>query len=165
MTSVFIDSEVSKPMQDTIVDAICYCVETLMPKLADRIEIDVTVEQDFGYDAQAGVHDDETKKRPTRFEITIDAECLSDPDKVIETVCHEMVHIKQYATGELATVVENEVNVFYWKGKRIPQYGNVSLATYYNYPWEVEAYGLEKALYFGWYESQKIMDTLKKLVA
>lgn len=165
MASIFIDSEINAMLQDAIADAVAHCIGRLMPELDDKIEIDVTVEEDSGYDAQAGVHDDETKKRPTKFEITIDSECLNDVDKVIETLCHEMVHIRQYASGDLATVVENGVSVFYWKGKRIPQYGNVSLATYYNYPWEVEAYGLEKALYFGWYENQKMIDKLKELVA
>jgi hypothetical protein len=165
MASIFIDSDIATEVQDCITDAVAFCIGELMPEFEDRIEIDIAVEEDFGYDAQAGVHDDETKKRPTRFEITIDAECLCDLNKVIETLCHEMVHIKQYATGELATVIENDVNVFYWKGERIPQYGNVSLATYYNYPWEVEAYGLEKALYYRWYENQNLINTLKELVA
>lgn len=164
MTSIFIDNEVDNTVQDQIYDAIVYCMDVLMPNLKN-IEIDVTVEEDFGYEAQAGVSDEDTKKVPTKFEINIDQNSLEDTENLIETICHEMVHIKQYATGELKTIVENGSNVFVWKGEKIIQNGNISLATYYNYPWEVEAYGIERGLYHGLLENKKIIETIKQLAA
>ena len=65
------------------------------------------------------------------FELEIDKKIkLND---FVTTLCHEMIHVKQYARNEI-----NGVDLC-WKG------GNISKDTdYWNYPWEKEAYRLQK---------------------
>lgn len=63
-------------------------------------------------------------------------------------LCHELVHIKQWALGE---------KFEYADGKRTRWQGNdysVDLE-YWAQPWEHEAYGLERALYELWLLEQK----------
>ena len=48
-----------------------------------------------------------------------------------------MVHIKQYAHGEL------DETLMSWKGKRVDS-NNLD---YYDHPWEIEAHGLEVSLF------------------
>ena len=55
---------------------------------------------------------------------------------VVETLCHEMVHVKQFLRKELTG------NGFVWKGQPNPNTGNPL-----EEPHEVEAYELEKVLY------------------
>jgi hypothetical protein len=52
-----------------------------------------------------------------------------------------MVHVKQYARGELSA----ELVTAKWQGK-VYKLSN-SFEDYLNWPWEVEAYGRDRALY------------------
>ena len=71
---------------------------------------------------------------PTEFLIELDQSLPLY--ELIETICHEMIHVKQYATGELVE-----------KGKQI-LYRNCLYddSTDDSSPWEKEAY--EKELYY-----------------
>jgi hypothetical protein len=53
---------------------------------------------------------------------------------LVSTVCHEMVHIKQYVKGELGDFRQ-------WKSRKISD-----KTEYYDLPWEKEAYRLEERL-------------------
>ena len=53
---------------------------------------------------------------------------------------HELVHVKQYVTGDLAIRSKG----MYWKGELT---NNTSMKEYFKSPWEVDAYGLERYLW------------------
>ena len=61
--------------------------------------------------------------------------------KMLQCLAHEMVHVKQYARGELSS----ELITARWQGKvyKITS----SFEDYLNWPWEVEAYGRDRSLY------------------
>lgn len=68
-------------------------------------------------------------------------------DSILETICHEMIHVSQITRGDL-NLIGNHVT---WKGKEYPYLGRVKLnrmSEYSNQPWETEAYlkqsGLKK---------------------
>jgi hypothetical protein len=63
------------------------------------------------------------------------------------TLAHESIHIKQYATGELIDYLNQpNHNKCKWKGK---VYNDArSFLQYWELPWEIEAHGREKALYY-----------------
>ena len=74
------------------------------------------------------------------FEIQIDSRL--EGDDFITALCHEMVHVKQYARGET-----KDVNQFTkaWKGEEyIAMYSTVK--EYMALPWEAEAYKLQEEL-------------------
>lgn len=61
--------------------------------------------------------------------------------KVLQCLAHEMVHVKQYARGELT----NQLITAKWQGKTYKLTN--SMEDYLNWPWEIEAYGRDRALY------------------
>lgn len=57
------------------------------------------------------------------------------PKRVLETICHELVHIEQYATGRL----KKESGATFWKDKCVRHSKTQSYKEYLNLPWEIEA--------------------------
>lgn len=70
-----------------------------------------------------------------------------DVERLITTLAHEMVHVKQYAKGQI-THGKNPKSK-YWMGRPVK-------ADYFNTPWEIEAYSKERIL------ANKIFVTLDK---
>ena len=71
------------------------------------------------------------------FEIEIDSKM--GINELVTTICHEMVHVKQYARNEMNDgIVKGRAR---WKTKTIPEDTN-----YWDLPWEKEAYRMEKKL-------------------
>jgi len=65
--------------------------------------------------------------------------------RLLETVAHEMVHVKQYARKELKNDHE-------WLGKTY----NPEKVSYWDLPWEIEAHGREVGLFVRWAEKNKL---------
>lgn len=82
--------------------------------------------------------------RPREFAIDIDS--TLSVQNFIKTVIHELVHVKQYACGELVDRVRGRAKVT-WKG------ADHSKTTYSKQPWEREAYRLQELLYKEFMES------------
>ena len=59
---------------------------------------------------------------------------------MMRTLCHEMVHIKQFVRGQYRTELRRGRVIFYWKEV---QYRNPK---YHESPWEIEAAGKEGLL-------------------
>ena len=57
---------------------------------------------------------------------------------MLETLAHEMVHVKQYIMNETDDVLSR------WKNKKIDQ----NKVDYWNHPWEIDAYGREPGLLY-----------------
>jgi len=74
------------------------------------------------------------------FEITI-CDNLSKKETLL-ALAHEMVHLKQYARGELKDILR-PARMVKWKGEPI----NPEEADYWELPYEIEAYGRERGLY------------------
>ena len=71
------------------------------------------------------------------FEIEIDKKM--GINELVTTICHEMVHVKQYARNEMNDgIVKGRAR---WKTKFIAEDTN-----YWDLPWEKEAYRMEKKL-------------------
>jgi len=64
----------------------------------------------------------------------------------MESIAHEMVHLKQYATGEMYDT--NDPNIVQWKKKSI----DLMKWHYWDRPWEIEAHGKELGLFIRWAE-------------
>jgi hypothetical protein len=68
---------------------------------------------------------------------------------LVETLCHEMVHVKQFALGQAKIKYRGEKATFHWLGKRVK-------AAYWDQPWEQDAWRRERVLASKIY---KIFDT------
>ena len=78
--------------------------------------------------------------RPREFTIQIDKS--NDLPYMLTTLAHEMVHVKQFAKGELRDIMRAH-SLCKWQGAEY----NTEKLEYWDYPWEIEAHGREKGLY------------------
>jgi len=60
-----------------------------------------------------------------------------DLERLVLTIAHEMVHVKQYARGQIKHKLGQKTR--YWMGKPVRK-------SYYNQPWELEAFSKERIL-------------------
>lgn len=127
-----------------------FCVKKMMPRINN---LDITVrlknikEDAYGYchaDPEGGA---ERLDRPREFELEIHNKMKLR--KLLLTVAHEMVHVKQYARGELYQ--GTRIAKHRWQGKWVSN--NLD---YWDQPWEIEAAGREVGLFVQWAEKNKL---------
>ena len=105
-----------------VYDVIEHCYDILIKNL----DIDLTVKFKSKLDDNANAWCQQNSHNT--YQIDVDSKL--GLRTLIKTMCHEMVHVKQYVKGEL-------IDHRYWRGKE------------YNFrqPWEIEAYNLETILF------------------
>lgn len=81
-----------------------------------------------------------TKTGPREIIALIDSKLLRDKEELATVLAHEMVHVKQYAKGQLVQKIrKNKPAQFLWLGKACKK-------SYYERPWELEAFGRQQIL-------------------
>lgn len=114
-----------------------YCIKMLMPRM-QSLDIRVVL-KDLKDDAYGYCLSETTRE----FELEIDKKLTLR--KLLTTVAHEMVHVKQYARRELT-------GDYTWQNKT---YGPKN-CDYWDQPWEIEAHGRETGLFIRWAEKNKL---------
>ena len=131
-----------------------FSANKLMTKrLADTLTVHIALVKDLfkkeGIYGDAGEAEEEWyERRPKVFKIRVDSSMLLRP--MLTTIAHEMVHVKQYAKGELRSFAKN--NNTRYKDKVY----NESV-DYWEQPWEIEAHGWERSLFELWIKDQKLL--------
>lgn len=118
-----------------------FCIEKLMPKMK-TLDIQIKLISSPKDDDALGYCLSDTARE---FELEIDK--TQNLRRLLETVAHEMVHVKQYARRELS-------NDDVWQGKTY----NPKRVDYWDLPWEIEAHGREVGLFIRWAEEKKYAD-------
>lgn len=132
-----------------IANAVHFYAEYLMSeRLLRNIEIDIVLEKNLirneGDQAYCVNMSDSGAAR--EFEISIDSGM--GKRALLIALAHEMVHVKQYAKGELKYLSSKKLQRF--QGKEYhPDF------MYWEKPWEIEAFGRELGLYTMFKQSQK----------
>jgi hypothetical protein len=90
------------------------------------------------------------KKQPRKFIIGISLHSKSANEK-LSTLAHEATHVKQYAVGHLDHLGHNTI----WRGKVWKNKVKDETDTYFDSPWEIEAYGMERGLVYRYVEYLK----------
>ena len=144
----------SNKMTRTLVKtAAWWYAEKLMGKrlivgLEININLNKTLLSKDGSEGTAIWEDDSV--RPIEFTITLDSSCTIR--NILITLAHEMVHIKQWAKGEMYEyTVPNMVRFNKTKF-------NMADINYWDYPWEIEAFGRQLGLFVRFCEAQGISD-------
>lgn len=123
-----------------------FYLSLLLPRnIAKNVVIEVEFEKKLDNDADGycdvtGVN---TRNKPREFLIQIRKN--KSKRYMMMTLAHEMVHVKQFAMGEM------DENMNLWKGKRLS-----SKTDYWDMPWEIEAYGREYGLWSRFSQKYKI---------
>ena len=104
-----------------------YAEQLFTPQMLRYIEVRVSFRKGLECSGFCIVDDYNVLGQPRTFVIEVKKE---DPeDEILQTLAHEMVHVRQYARGEL-----NE-GMTVWRGKRV----QAEEIPYENHPWEKEA--------------------------
>lgn len=119
-------------------------------RLKKKLEI-VVIFQD-GYFKRTGNYADcvweDTHFRPTEF--TINFEPKQKLPVMLNTLAHEMVHVKQWAKGEMYMHMRDS-KITHFNKKLI----DTEKVNYWEQPWEIEAYGRAIGLVVQWSTARK----------
>ena len=136
---------IGKPKKTTA--ALCkkaaafYAKKLLTQSMSDKIELELEFNSDdMGRDVYGYCDWNFDNHRPKDFTITIHPN-LSKKQTLL-AIAHEMVHLKQYAKGELKDYMRKHRVRF---KNKIYDHGSID---YWEQPWEIEAHGREKGLYY-----------------
>jgi hypothetical protein len=136
-------------------DIVRFCAEKLMSKrLAESLIIKIEFHKDpldghTEFDGDCGFDDDTDILRPKEFTIRVNDNLRLN--KKLRTLCHEMVHVKQFAKGEMR---------YMWRPARYTKFQGELYPEeldYWDSPWEIEAYGREPGLYTRWIDSRGLV--------
>lgn len=81
----------------------------------------------------------DSNHRPREFQINITYN--KSKKRMLTTLAHEMIHVKQFVKGEMKDYISHD-RPSTWYGKPIKNSTN-----YFKLPWEVEAHGREHEVY------------------
>lgn len=142
----------SKKRAAELREACKFFADQLMdPRMVRNLVIDI--EHTAKNDVQGECVDEDGTRNPRWF--TINLRGGNDDEDMIQTLAHEMVHVKQHAKNELQS------------GVMVPARGGLKMTSrwqdqiwkpkgkedhYWDAPWEIEAYGREVGLYKRWLE-------------
>ena len=133
-----------------------FALSNLIPskRLRDNIEINIHMKH-HSNEGEAMLSEETNRYRPRSFRVILDhhrmrineitGEERTDMEwfaEILKTLAHEIVHVKQYALGELKW---RDAGLLY-KGVN---HEARSLMEYFELPYEIEAYGREKGLLYG----------------
>ena len=122
-------------------DVVKHCIQKLMPRMR-TLDINVVFKRIPKKENTVGTCLMQENNR--NFELEIEKKLSFD--EMVKTLCHEMVHVKQYARNEMT---DNAIKgVYRWRNRYIKE--NTS---YSKLPWEREAYRKQKTLAKSYYNS------------
>ena len=143
-----------------------FALSNLIPskRLRDNIEINIHLKH-HSNEGEAMLNEDTNRYRPRSFRVILDHHRMKTNEitgeertdmewfaEILKTLAHEIVHVKQYALGELKW---RDAGLLY-KGVN---HEAMSLMEYFELPYEIEAYGREKGLLYGFLKVWKNIET------
>ena len=137
---------------DMVTEAVRFYASTLMNR---QLVKNLTVKalfKDEGVDGSCDAYCGDNNNKARDFIITIMPKLSKN--NILRVLAHEMVHVKQYATGE-SKQYERTPYVTKFRDVMV----NTSTTDYWDLPWEIEAYGRELGLYVRFMEHWKNVKT------
>lgn len=120
----------------------------LHPRTVRNLQIDL--ERNRKLDVMGECVSEDDTKNPRWFTITLRGG--RKDDDMIQTLAHELVHVKQYAKNELSKQMRLTRGGIGIGSKWHGEWWNPKSKedAYWDAPWEIEAYGREVGLYAKW---------------
>lgn len=144
---VYVRNAKNKEISSVVRQAVVFFGEKLLPRSFDSLTIHMHLSTDMKGKLMGDTEAVDSNHRPKQFCIRVNKHLQGR--RLFETIAHEMVHVKQYATDQLKDYYNagvrfnNKVYVDDDKG-------------YWLQPWEIEAYGMSYGLYKSFITHYKI---------
>lgn len=122
-----------------------YAQQLMAPKALEGLRLKIQFDSQLDEYGYASVKGCTSPKKDRQYLIEINPH-IGARD-ILDTLAHEMVHIKQYVYGET-----NE-SLTRWKGQMIS-----ADIDYFNHPWEIEAYGMSRGLFTKFVVQEKLWE-------
>jgi hypothetical protein len=123
--------------------------------IINDLTIDIEIDPELNLSGEC--YPMEEDPNPRHFVIRLNPETSSE--SIYATLAHELVHVKQFATGEMYDYISFDGQklqvVKSWKGKTWEPEENQ--CSYYDSPWEIEAFGREVGMYHKWKNRKAII--------
>ena len=133
---------IADPYREAIIrSATIFYGKKLLPILNKKLTINIYWDDDLHRDLEAETEWTDKNIFPKVFSIKL-SKHVKNFRKIVQTIAHEMVHVKQFAKGEIYD--HKYRRTFKW-GK---QTFNIDTCDYWELPWEIEAFGREVGLYY-----------------
>lgn len=107
-------------------------------QLIKNIKVTISFKGERGFLGSTEITDYDDQK-PRRFLIQLDPK--SSRNSTLKTLAHELVHVKQFARGEMVDLIRSP------HVKWNKQYVDQDKLDYWDLPWEIEAFGREYGMY------------------
>jgi|TARA_R110002153_G_C13289671_1_gene494781 hypothetical protein len=115
--------------------------------MTTRLQQTLYIEMDIIKDLEATTGNcgtatwEDANVRPKDFTVEASWNGKKGFEKTLETIAHELVHVKQFARGEMKDLMS--VKKVSWNGTRYDR----AETDYWDLPWEIEAHGRERGLF------------------
>lgn len=140
----FLGYHISNRQKRTIERATELALEFLVSKrLANTLDIQYHIVKDlYGKEGVFGdCFCDDHDRSPKFFDVRLSWTKAADIHIVVSTICHEMIHVAQYAQRRLRLLSRSNLQAFE------KELVNANEVKYYDLPWEKEAYDKEDEVY------------------
>ncbi len=145
-------TNIDDPDREAVIRAaVLFYGKKLLPTLYKKITVTINYNKDIPVEFEAETNWMDKNVFPKQFEISL-CKGVKNFRKILQTLAHEMVHVKQFAKGEIYN--HKYRRTFKW-GKR---HFNIDKEDYWDLPWEIEAYGRELGLYIKFKDYYDITD-------
>lgn len=145
-------TNIDDPDREAVIRAaVIFYGKKLLPTLHKKITVTINYNKDIPVEFEAETNWMDKNVFPKQFEISL-CKGVKNFRKILQTLAHEMVHVKQFAKGEIYD--HKYRRTFKW-GKR---HFNIDKEDYWDLPWEIEAYGRELGLYIKFKDYYDITD-------
>ena len=137
----------SSKLKDELANAAEFYGSILLPRrVAKTVVLDIELKGKLD-DNAAGYCEYHDKERSVKY-FVIELDKKEEKENLFKNLAHEMVHLKQFALGELSDgfVFSRTTR---WHNTRFVD----SKIDYWDQPWEIEAYGRELGLYSRYVET------------
>ena len=112
--------------------AVTFCISELMPRMR-TLDVELTLKNLKGEGAVGWCYEGDGNR-----DFYIDVDKTIDDEEMVETVCHEMVHVWQGATRKMKDMTHGRKM---YMGKIYDD-----TTAYEDEPWEIEAYAMQDCL-------------------
>ena len=134
-------NNIDDPDREAVIRAaVLFYGKKLLPILHKKITINIEYNKDIPVEFEAETNWVDKNVFPKVFEISL-CRGVKNFRKIVQTLAHEMVHVKQFAKGEIYD--HKYRRTFKWGSRSF----NIDKEDYWDLPWEIEAYGRELGLF------------------